>query len=130
MAAPVALIRLLPYLAKGPGMLKALYTSKAFWPLLTAGLFTGQEALSQVGKAGERGVAREQIAAQKLMAEAAAEASKMGYKESQKHTKEYTETLMKARREEVKMAKEQELLQSFTASQDRQMALVLQAVQA
>lgn len=106
------------------------YLSKNFWKWIIPAMFIGQEGLTQYGKAGERGLAREEIALQKLMAEASAEATKRATKESQKRAEKYTETLLKARREEQQMAKEQQLMESFTASQDRQMALILRAVQA
>jgi len=106
------------------------YLGKHFWKWIIPAMLVGQEGLSQYGKAGERGIAREEIALQKLMGEASAEATKKVTKESQKRAKEYTEMLLKEKRRESEAAREQELMSQFQASQDRQMALILQAVQA
>ena len=65
MAAPAVAARLIPLLTKTPGLLKALYASKHFWPMVIGGTFLGQGALEQAGKYGERRVSREQIALQK-----------------------------------------------------------------
>jgi len=130
MAAPAAMLALLPLLAKIPGALKALYASKHFWPGAVGGAFLGSTALGEMGKAGERGLSREQIALQKLMSEAQVGAAKKVTEASQKRTEKYMDELMKARKEEKKEAREAVLMQTFSQSQDRQMALVMQAVQA
>jgi hypothetical protein len=119
----------LPLLMKVPGALKALYASKYFWPALLGGTFFGQEALSQIGKRGERKLSREELALQQILSEASAEATKRATKESRERTGEYVKELTKARREESKQAREAALMESFITSQDRQMALVLNAIQ-
>ena len=53
----------------------------------------------------------------------------MSIKESQAKTKEYMKTVMKMMIEEKKEARDMAAIQSFQRSQDRQMALVLQAMQ-
>jgi len=108
---------------------KAAYASKHFWPGLFMALFGGQTALGQLGKAGERGLSREQLALQKMIAEAQAEATKRMTEESRMRTKEYTQMLMKAQKEERRESRERDLLESFMGSQDRQVALILQAMQ-
>jgi len=130
MALPaVALAALIPMLAKVPGALKALYASKHFWPAAIGGTFLGSEALGQMGKAGDRGVSREEIQLQKLLAEASAEATKTSVKESRAQTTKYMEELAKNKRAEAKEAREAALMQSYVGSQNRQMAMVLQAMQ-
>ena len=129
MPLPAAVAAAAPLLAKVPPALKALYASKHFWPIMLGGTFLGQEALGQLGKAGERGVAREQIALQRLTARAQSEAAKRAIKESRTQTKEYMKELTKARREEAKQAREQALMESFVGSQDRQLAMILSALQ-
>lgn len=128
MPAP-ALAALVPMLAKAPAALKALYASKHFWPLLIGGGFLGQTALGEVGKAGERGLSREQIRMQRLMAESQAIATRRATEESRERAKEYTKTLLKAKKEERKESREARLMESFMTSQDRQVALLMQAIQ-
>lgn len=109
--------------------LKALYASKAFWPVVTGGAFLGQEALGQVGKAGERGVMREQIKLQEALQKAQAEATKQAVRESRKQAEKHLKELTKAKREERKEQRESALMQSFVNSQDRQLAMILGALQ-
>jgi len=129
-AAIAGIAALIPLLAKVPGALKALYASKHFWPAAIGGTFLGSEALKQAGAAGERKLSREEIALQKLVSEAAAEATKRTVKESRERTTEYVKEITKARKEEAKQERERLMMESFMASQDRQMALLLQAMQA
>ncbi|KKL79132.1 hypothetical protein LCGC14_2017920 [marine sediment metagenome] len=121
---------LLPYLLKIPKYAKMLYQSKHFIPALMGTAYLGSTALGAVGQAGERGLTREQMKLQALLGTASAEATKRGVKESRARTKEYIDALLKAKKEEAKEARETAALQSFTQSQDRQMALVIQAMQA
>lgn len=120
----------LPYLLKIPKYAKMLYKSKNLIPLLLGGGYLGSELLGAAGQAGERGLAREQIGLQTQMGKASAEATKRSVKESRARTKEYMKTLLKTKREDVKEARDLQALQSYTQSQDRQMALVIQAMQA
>ena len=110
--------------------LRAFYASKHFLPALLATGYLGSTATGAYGQAGERGLAREQIKLQELMGKASAEATERSVKESRARTKEYTKTLLKIKKEEQKEAREFAALQSFTESQNRQMALVIQAIQA
>jgi len=105
------------------------YASKHFIPALLGAGYLGSTAVGAMGQAGERGLAREQLRLQELMGKASAEATERGVKESRARTKEYMETLLKMRKEEKKEARELAALQSFQQSQDRQMALIIQAIQ-
>ena len=120
----------LPYLLKIPKYAKMLYKSKHFLTALLGAGYLGSTAIGAYGQAGERGLTREQMKLQALLGTASAEATKRGVKESRARTKEYIDALLKAKKEEAKEARETAALQSFTQSQDRQMALVIQAMQA
>lgn len=109
--------------------LAAKFGSKHLLSLLLGAGFLGSTISTEVGKAGERGLSREQIALQKILGESQAKATKRSVKEDRARTKEYTEALLKAQRQEKKDAREAALMQSFTHSQDRQMAMVMQAIQ-
>ena len=115
---------------KIPAALKALYGSKHFLTALIGAGYFGGMGVEALGQAGERGLAREQIGLQATMGKASAEATKRGVKESRANTKKYINALLKAKREERKETRDIAALQSFTQSQDRQMALVIQAIQA
>lgn len=115
---------------KIPAALKALYGSKHFLTALLGAGYFGSLGVEAYGKAGERGLAREQIGLQAQVGRASAEATKRTVKESRARTKEYISALLKAKKEEKKEAREFAALESFTQSQNRQMALIMQAVQA
>lgn len=115
---------------KIPAAFKALYGSKHFITALLGAGYLGSTAVGAYGQAGERGLTREQMRLQTLMGKASAEATERSVKESRARTKEYMKTLLKVKKEEKKEAREFAALQSFTESQNRQMALVLQAMQA
>ena len=116
--------------AKGlGGLLKAFYGSKHFLTALLGAGYLGSQGLTAAGQWGERGLSREQMRLQGLMGKASAEATKRGVTESRARTKEYIAALLKAKKEEAKETRELVALQSFTQSQDRQMALVIQAIQ-
>ena len=119
----------LPLLAKLPTALKALYAGKHFIPALLGAGYLGSTAVGAYGQAGERGLTREQMRLQTLLGKASAEATKRGVKESRARTKEYIKALLKSKREEAKETRELVAMQSFTESQNRQMALVIQAIQ-
>lgn len=132
MAAPViaaGLAKLAPLIPKIPAALKALYASKHFIPALLGAGYLGSMGVEAVGQAGERGLTREQMRLQALMGKASAVATERGVKESRARTKEYIAALLKAKKEEAKETRELAALQSFTESQNRQMALVIQAIQ-
>ncbi|KKK54241.1 hypothetical protein LCGC14_3086720 [marine sediment metagenome] len=120
----------LPYLLKIPKYAKMLYKSKNFIPLLLGAGYLGSTAVGAAGQAGERGLSKEQMKLQTLLSKASAEATKRGVTESRAKTKEYIKALMKSKREEAKESRDLQAMQSFTQSQDRQMALVIQAMQA
>jgi len=115
---------------KIPAALKALYASKHFIPALLGAGYLGSMGIEAVGQAGERGLTREQMRLQTLMGKVSAEATERTVKESRARTKEYISALLKAKKEEAKETRELATLQSFTESQNRQMALVIQAIQA
>ncbi len=116
--------------AKGlGGLLKAFYGSKHFLTALIGAGYLGSTAVGAYGQAGERGLTREQMRLQGIMGKASAEATKRGVGESRARTKEYIKALLVAKKEDVKERREFAALQSFTQSQDRQMALVIQAIQ-
>lgn len=119
----------LPYVLKIPKYMKMLYKSKHFIPALLGAGYFGSMGLEAAGQAGERGLTREQLRLQTLMQKASAEATQRGVKESRAKTKEYIKALMKSKREEAKEVRELAAMQSFTESQNRQMALVIQAMQ-
>ena len=120
----------LPHMAKIPKYLKAFFASKKFLPALGYGALGVGMLGGALGQAGERGLTREQLRIQTLIQKASAEATKMTVKESRANTKKYIAALMKAKREERRETRDIMAMQTFQQSQDRQMALVLQAVQA
>jgi hypothetical protein len=113
-----------------PAALRAITASKYFWPLLISGGFLGQTALSEVGKAGERGVAREQLRVQELLGTERGKAARRATEEARDKAKEYTKMTMELLKESRKESRESELMQSFLQSQDRQAALLMSAIQA
>lgn len=119
----------LPLIPKIPAAFKALYGSKHFLTALLGAGYLGSTAVGAYGQAGERGLTREQMRLQTLMSKASAEATKMSVTESRANTKKYIEAILKTKKEERKEARDLAALQSFTQSQDRQMALVIQAMQ-
>ena len=120
-----------PYVAtKLPKYLKKFYNSKHFLTTLLGGGYLVGKGTEAFGQAGERGLSREQIELQKLIQQASMGATKMSIKESRANTKKYMDMLIKAKAVEAREARDIESMRSFTQSQDRQMALVLQAVQA
>ena len=129
-AGAVALPYLMKLLKYGAKYGKAAYKSKRFVPGLGYGFLGGSMLLGAAGQRGERGLTKEQLKLQTLMQKASAEASEMMVKESRAKTKEYMKTLIKSKKEEAREIRDIEAMRSFTASQDRQVALVLQAVQA
>ena len=96
--------------------------------LMSAGGVAGM-GLGQIGKYGERGLAREQIAAEERVGKAEQTATLKLTRESEKRSKEYIERLLREQRSERISQRETSLMQSFMGSQDRQMALILQAMQ-
>jgi len=103
-------------------------------PLTTLGLLAAAGYLAgrgfeYFGQRGQQQILREQIAAQLKGAETEAEATRRLTREEEKRAKKYTESLLRERREERISEREERLMQSYLASQDRQMALVLQAIQ-
>jgi len=97
--------------------------------LLMAGGGVASMGLSQIGKYGERGLAREQIAAEERVGKAKEKATLKLTRESEKRAKEYMERFLREKRTERISERETALMQSFVGSQDRQMALILQAIQ-
>lgn len=106
------------------------FISKHLLSLLIGGGILGSQVLGEVGRGGERKLARGQMELQTKLAETSVEAGKRATKESRARAKEYTEQLLKAKREERTQMRDIAAMEAFTQSQDRQMALILQAMQA
>ena len=124
------LAALIPLLAKVPGALKALYKSKHFWSAAIGAGLVGQTALTEVGRAGERKLTKEQMDLQNLLGASSAEATKKLTEESKAKTKEYVKALLAAKRDEQDKELDRTMMESFMSSQDRQMAMAMQAIQA
>jgi succinate dehydrogenase/fumarate reductase flavoprotein subunit len=140
MALPAVLLKALPWLlSAGKGALgvgkkavplaKRAYASPHFLTGALGGTYLGSEILSQLGQAGERDIAREELALQRILGKAGGEATERLTKESRKAAESYLKELTKARREEAKQQREAALMESYMASQDRQLAIALQALQ-
>ena len=112
--------------AKALAALKSKYLIHA---LLTGG-FLAQTGLGEYGKSGERKLAKAQLEMQADITGKSAEAGKLATKESRKRSKEYTELLLKEKREDRREARKIASMQAFTQSQNQQMALLMQAIQA
>ena len=97
--------------------------------LLMTGAGVASAGLGQLGKYGERGLRREEITAEERVGKAKIKATQKLTRESEKRTKEYIERLLRGKRTERISDRETMLMQSFVGSQDRQMALILQAMQ-
>jgi len=125
---PAWLLTLLPLLAKVPKLAKAFYKSKAFWPAVTTGGVVGATAVSELGRAGERKMSKEQLETQRLLMGKAAEAGKKQTEESRKHTEKMIKELTKIKKEEETKEREDALMQTFLASQNQQMTTTMQAL--
>lgn len=97
--------------------------------LLASGMGVASMGLGQIGEYGKRGLAREQISAEERVGKAKQKAELKLTREAEKRTKEYIERMLRERRSERISERETALMQSFVGSQDRQMALILQAMQ-
>lgn len=117
-----------PFIAAIPGIVKGAAVAHPYLTALYA-YMAAQMGLGEISKFGERGMSREQMRAQIQMQKASAEATKMSVKESRARSKEYMETLLKTKKEERQELRDIESMRSFQQSQDRQIALILQAVQ-
>jgi len=106
------------------------WISKHLLTLLIGGGILGSQALGEVERGGERKLSRERMLLEAKLAESSAEAGKKATVESRRRTKEYTDQLLKLKREERAEAMDVAAMQSFSQSQYRQMALLMQAVQA
>lgn len=119
-------------LAYGAGVAvgKALpFISKHLLSLLIGGGILGSQVLGEIDRGGERKLSRQRMNLEALLAQTSAEAGKKATAESRKRTEKYTDQLLKLKREERKEARDVAAMESFTASQDRQMTMILQAVQ-
>lgn len=121
----------LPAILAGAGAKAAGgFISKHLLTLLIGGGILGGQALGEISRGGERKLSRQRMELEALLGKTSAEAGKRATKESRKRTKEYTEQLLKLKREERAETRDLAAMQAFTQSQDRQMALIMQAVQA
>jgi hypothetical protein len=128
MPIPAAVIaaaaRALPYLISGAKTAGPWASKNLPW-LLGAGWM----GLSEVGQMGERGLMKEQMRLQGEIGKSSAEAAKKGTKESRQMAEKYLQILTQAKRDEAREERESMLMQSYMASQDRQAAMLLQAMQ-
>lgn len=97
--------------------------------LLASGMGMASMGLGQIGQYGGRQLRREEIAVGERVGKAQAKATLKLTRESEKRTKEYVERMLREKRTERISERETALMQSFVGSQDRQMALILQAMQ-
>jgi uncharacterized membrane protein YheB (UPF0754 family) len=109
--------------------LKALYASKAFWPLVTTRGFLGATAIGERGKSKERKLTKKQMELQRLVQEATMEATKQQVIESKANTEKYIKEFAKIQEQEAKRAREDALMQAFMESQNRQMEATMSAIQ-
>jgi hypothetical protein len=94
--------------------------------LLYGGVSLGSDYLN---KRGEQKLGMEQIRSQERMATSERKASEKATKKSRASAEEYMQTLLKEKTKERISDKEAIMLNSFLQSQDRQMALIMQAIQ-
>lgn len=120
----------LAFMAGKAAVPAASFISKNLISLLIGGGILGSQVLGEVERKGERKLSRERMLLEAKLAESSAEAGKTATAESRKRTKEYTDQLLKIKREERAEARDVAAMESFSRSQDRQMTLLLQAVQA
>jgi hypothetical protein len=94
--------------------------------LLYGGASLGSEF---IGKRGEQKLGMEQIRSQERMATNERKATEKATKASKASAEKYMQTLMREKTKERISDKEAIMLNSFLQSQDRQMALIMQAIQ-
>ena len=111
------------------GVATKAYKSKHFWPGVVGAGFVGQTGLTELGRAGERKLTKEQMELQNLLGASSAEATKKLTEESKAKTKEYVKALLAAKRDERDKELDRTMMESFMSSQDRQMAMAMQAIQ-
>ena len=111
------------------GVATKAYASKNFLPVALGGAMVGQTVLGQLGEASNRKMTKEQIDIQNMMGLSSAEVTKRLTEESRTKTKEYTKALLEAKREEQDKELDRTMMESFMSSQDRQMAMAMQAIQ-
>jgi hypothetical protein len=119
-----AAVRALPYIVSG-AKTAGPWVAKHPWGLLGAGWM----GLNEVGQMGERGLMKEQLRLQEEMGKSSAEAAKKGTKESRRMAEKYLQILTQAKRDEAREERESLLMQSYMESQNRQVAMLLQAMQ-
>ena len=119
-----AAARALPYIISGAKTAGPWASKKLPW-LLGAGWM----GLGEFEKAGERGLMKEQLRLQGEMGKSSAEAAKKGTKESRRMAEKYLQILTQAKRDEAREERESLLMQSYMESQNRQVAMLLQAMQ-
>lgn len=72
---------------------------------------------------------RKELDLQRYMADLQATTAKRSTEESRANAEKYMEAIMKMKGEEKRESRRQELMQNFMSSQDRQAAMVMQAMQ-
>jgi len=113
-----------------PARLSALMASKYFWPLLFGTAYAGSTAFEEIGKAGERRVMKEQLKLEKLFGERKAETTKQLTEEARQRAADYTKLFIEEARRTKEEQRESTIMESLLQSQDRQAALLMQAIQA
>ncbi|MGD2065664.1 MAG: hypothetical protein PVI43_00660 [Candidatus Bathyarchaeota archaeon] len=95
------------------------------------GLLYGGASLGSniIAKRGEQKLGMEQIRSQERMASNERKATEEATKKSRTSAEKYLKTLMEEKTKERISDKESLMLNSFLQSQDRQMALIMQAIQ-
>lgn len=151
---PAALLKLLSLLAMVPGGLKMLGRgakaagkatpglAKAGWgkageaastsgglAALAGGAYFGNEILNQIGAGKQRDISREELALQEKLAGMSAEATKLLVQESRASTEKSNKESREMRKEDIRRAQDDKLMEMFMGGQDRQMAALLNAMQ-
>jgi len=112
-----------------PALLRTGQKAMQLKYLIPAGFFAHM-GVREYGKAGERKLTKAQIDLQEKVAKASAEATKRLVEESRKGKREEKRELLSFVREQGKRETENQMMQSFVDSQNRQMAMLMQAFQA
>jgi len=123
------LVALAAMLSKIPGGVKSLGTIKNLLSVGIPAMFVGSVGLTQLGAMGDRNVAREKLAQDADTSRITADVMRRMTLESRAHTKELTKEQIKLLREQAKNERVSEQMKMFSESQDRQMAMLMSAIQ-
>jgi hypothetical protein len=151
---PASLLKLLSLLAMVPGGLKTLGRgakavgkampglTKAGWgkaeeaastpsglAALAGGAYFGNEILNQFGAGKQRDISRAELALQEKLAGMSAEATKLLVQESRAGTEKSLKETREIRKEDLRRAQEDRMMEMFLSGQQNQVAMLLQAAQ-